>query len=163
MAKYKIDGMQNLLRSIDKLGKAPQKCVTKAAKFGAKIALTAIRSNAPEDTGDLKKGIVLKGERSRFKSKKVYQVTFNPAMNDIFAKNHKMGAFNSKLKNSKSNLGSTTRAYYPASQEYGYFLRDGRYMPGLHFMRDTAIANEPAVKTAMVSVLSKEVDKALKG
>ena len=57
-----------------KLGKVPQKHVTSSARKGMNVSLKD-RANAPFDP--LKKGIVLKGERSRTKAKKVYRVVFD--------------------------------------------------------------------------------------
>lgn len=141
--KAKIEGMDDLKKSIKKLGALPQKCVTSSAKKGAQIWLKAVKANAPVDEGDLKKGIVLKGERTKKKGKKMYQVTFDSSMSDVFVKTSKDGK----------------RSYYPASQEYGFFMRNGQYMPGYHFMKTSAEENAGAVETKIVSELSKNIDK----
>ena len=141
--KFKIEGMEELEKTIRKLGKLPQKCVTPAARKGARIALKAARANAPWETGELSNGIVLKGERARKKGKKVYQVTMNPAMNDVFVKTTKDGK----------------RYYYPASQEYGFITRNGGYVPGFHFLRDSLVDNKEKIEKTVVEVLAKEIDK----
>lgn len=141
--RTEIVGMKELERTIRELGKLPQRCVTKAARNGAKIAEKDAKANAPVDTGNLKRGIVLKPEKSRVKGKKVFQVTFNRAMNDMFVKISKDGK----------------RAYYPASQEYGFFARNGRYIPGYRFLRKSIDKNENAIEDAIVNVLAKEIDK----
>ena len=66
--KFKIEGMKELERSMKKLGQVPQKHVTSSARKGMNVSLKDSRANAPFDTGQLKKGIVLKGERSRTKA-----------------------------------------------------------------------------------------------
>lgn len=162
MAKYQIVGMKELEKAISTLEKLPQKCVTKAAKKGANISLKDARKNAPEgETGMLKKGIVIKGERSRYKSKKVYQVGMDHRMNDIFVKSHKARANNSNLGKGKAKLkiGEQARAYYPASQEYGFFARNGRYIPGFHYLKNSLVDNKPQIEKEIVNVLSKEIDK----
>ncbi len=141
--KYEIEGMKELERTIRKLGKLPQKCVTPAAKKGARIALKAARANAPWETGELSNGIVLKGERARKKGKKVYQVTLDPAKNDIFVKTTKDGK----------------RYYYPASMEYGFITRDGGYSPGFHYLRDALVDNKTAIERTVVDELAKQIDK----
>jgi hypothetical protein len=135
--------MKELERTIRKLGKLPQKCVTPAAKKGARIALKAARANAPWETGELSNGIVLKGERARKKGKKVYQVTLDPAKNDIFVKTTKDGK----------------RYYYPASMEYGFITRDGGYSPGFHYLRDALVDNKTAIERTVVDELAKQIDK----
>ena len=141
--KFKIEGMEELEKTIRKLGKLPQKCVTKAAKKGAQIALKAAKQKAPFLTGALEEGIILKGEKTRRKGKKVYQVTMNPAMNDIFVKTTKDGK----------------RYYYPASMEYGFITRDGGYSPGFHYLRDSLVDNKERIEKTVVDVLAKEIDK----
>lgn len=152
MVKYKIEGINELQRSLKKLGDVPQRSVTKAAKKGMNIALKSARKNAPEDSGELKGGIISVGEKSRLKGKKVYQVVFDRNKNDIFQK---------PIKYPKK--GKNKIAYYPASQEFGYFLRNGKYMPGLHFMKKALQENETAIRKKIVDEMSKEIDKALRG
>jgi len=141
--KFEIEGMKELERTIRKLGKLPQKCVTKAAKKGAQIALKAAKQKAPFLTGALEEGIILKGEKTRRKGKKVYQVTMNPAMNDVFVKTTKDGK----------------RYYYPASMEYGFITRDGGYVPGFHYLRDSLVDNKAAIERTVVDELAKQIDK----
>ena len=141
--KYEIEGMKELEKTIRKLGKLPQKCVTKAAKKGAQIALKAAKQKAPFLTGALEEGIILKGEKTRRKGKKVYQVTMNPAMNDVFVKTTKDGK----------------RYYYPASQEYGFITKNGGYVPGFHYLRDSLVDNKERIEKTVVDVLAKEIDK----
>lgn len=146
--KVKIEGMKELERSFRKLGKVPQKCVTPAAKKGMNIALKSAKKNAPEDTGALKGGMKLIGEKSRVKAKKVYQVVFDRSKNDIFQKKNKEGKV----------IG-----YYPASQEYGFFSKNGRYIPGFHFMKRAMEDNSGTITRKIVSEVGKNIDKALGG
>lgn len=142
--KHEIQGMKELQKAVKKLGSLPQKHVTKAARKGATIALKDARKNAPVDEGHLKKGLVLKGEKLKVKGKKVYQVVFDSKKNDIFV---------------KMSADGTKRYYYPASQEYGYFTRDGKYIPGYRFLRNSLTENEKDIEKEIVEVLSKEIDK----
>lgn len=144
-AKTKIEGMKELERSIKRLGQLPQRCVTKAARKGAAIAHKAARANAPVDRAELKKGIVLKGERSKTKGKKVYQITLDRNKNNIFVKVSKAGK----------------RAYYPASQEFGFRTRGGGWTPGYQYLKKSLVNNANAVEKTTVDVLAKEVDKEL--
>ena len=141
--KFEIEGMKELERTIRELGKLPQKCVTPAAKKGARIALKAAKAKAPFLTGALEEGIILKGEKLRKRGKKVYQVTMNPAMNDVFVKTTKDGK----------------RYYYPASMEYGFITRDGGYSPGFHYLRDALVDNKTAIERTVVDELAKQIDK----
>lgn len=142
--KFKVEGMRELEKSLKQLGKVPQKHVTASARKGMNISLKDSRANAPYDTGALKKGIKLKGERSRTKAKKVYRVVFDPAMNEVFQKPNKDGK---------------VTGYYPISQEYGFFARNGRYIPGYRFISDSLTDNVGAIEKTIVSEMKKKIDQ----
>lgn len=142
MAKSSMEGFKELENYLRDMGKLPQRCVTKAANLGARKLLRATRAAAPVDTGELKRGLILKAEKSK-RGKKVYQIVFSSNMNDVFVKYSKDGK----------------RAYYPASQEYGFISRDGGFVPGYGFMRSTADTLGGSVKSTILEVLAKEIDK----
>jgi len=144
--KSEIVGMKELERAFRELGKVPQTAATKSARAGGQIALKAAKANAPEDEGDLKRGIILKRERSKVKGKAVYDVTIDPAMNDVFVKVSKDGK----------------RSYYPASQEYGFLTVDGRYVPGYRYLRRAIDDNQAQIESKVLEVTGKEVDKVLR-
>lgn len=148
MGKLEIVGMRELQKSIKQLGEVPQKCVTSAAKKGMQIVLKSAKNNAPVDTGALKTGIKLLGEKSTHKGKKVYRLVFDKAKNNIFQKRNAKGEI----------IG-----YYPVSQEYGYFSKNGRYIPGFHFAEKGLAINKSVVEQKIVNEMSKNIDKALKG
>ena len=140
---FRIEGMKQLEKSLKKLGEVPQKHVTTSARKGMNIVLKDAKANAPYDTGMLKKGIVLKGERSRTKAKKVYRVVFDRAMNDVFQ---------------KKNAEGKITGYYPVSQEYGFFAKNGRYIPGYRFIHDSLADNTRKVEKKIVSEMKKRID-----
>lgn len=146
MAKnsFRIEGIRELNKSLDKLGKIPQKHVTASARKGMNIVLADARAKAPVDEGNLKKGMKLKGERSRVKGKKVYQVVFNPAMNEIFQKKNKDGK---------------VTGYYPISQEYGFFAKNGRYIPGYNFIHHALSNNAPTVQKVIITTMKTKIDQ----
>ncbi|QYR20803.1 HK97 gp10 family phage protein [Paenibacillus sp. sptzw28] len=144
--RTEILGMKELQRDIKLLGRVPQAAATKGARAGARIALKAAKANAPEDTGALKSGIILKKERKSQAGKAVYDVMPSPAMNDVFVKVSKKGK----------------RSYYPASQEYGFLTEDGGYIPGYRYMRRAIDDNKTAIERTVLDVAGKEVDKVLR-
>lgn len=145
---FRIEGMEELQRSIRELGKLPQKVVTPAARKGMNIALRSAKQDAPYDTGALQGGMLLIGEKSRKKGKKVYQVVFDRNKNDIFQKKNKEGR---------------VTGYYPASQEYGFFTVNGRYIPGFRFMKHAMDDNSRAIENKIVSEMTKNIDRVLGG
>jgi len=141
--KLKVEGMKELQKSMKKLGKVPQKHVTASAKKGMNIVLKQAKANAPVDTGELRSGIILIGERSRTKGKKVYRLVFDREKNDIFQKKNKKGK---------------VTGYYPVSQEYGYFTKNGRYIPGFYFIHNALNENTQKVAQTIVDTMKKKID-----
>ena len=151
---FKIKGFRGFVGVLGNMEKVPQKCVNRAAGKGANIVRREIRSRAPVWTGDLKRGIVRNGERSRYKGKKVYDLMFDPAKNDIFQK---------PIKNRGEAGGKKhDHAYYPASMEYGFLTRSKgggySYVPGFYFMRKSAESKKPDVENTIIQELNKEID-----
>jgi HK97 gp10 family phage protein len=140
---FKVEGMDKLLNDLEKIGQVPQKHVTASARKGMNIALRDSKANAPYDTGMLKKGIVMKGEQARVKGKKVYRIVFDRNMNDVFQKPNKEGK---------------VTGYYPISQEYGFFAKNGRYIPGYRFISDSLINNTAKIEKTIVSEMQKRID-----
>ena len=136
--------MTELQSSFSKLGGVPQKHVTGVARKGIGVTLRKARSNAPVDTGALSRGMKLRGERSRLKGKKVHQIIFNPALNDIF-----------QTRNASGNIVG----YYPISMEYGFFTVDGRYIPGYAFVRKALEGTSSQLENIIISEMKKRIDK----
>lgn len=146
--RIKLDvDMRNLQRSLKKLGQVPQKHVTASARKGMNIVLKEARAKAPYETGALKKGMKLQGERSRYKGKKVYKIIFDPAMNHIFQKKNQAGEI---------------VAYYPISQEYGFFARNGRYIPGYRFIHDSLADNAGQMERVIIKEMKAKIDQEIR-
>jgi len=150
-----LQDFESFIKCCDNLGdKLEGTALARAVKAGANIVLNAIRAQAPVDSGELKEGIIPSKERSKTKGKVVYQVTFDAKKNAIFQK---------PVRNPIRSTGK--HAYYPASQEYGYFTRrpgggmiynrgDGSQatmnkVPGKYFMRTGADVAGEAAKNAI--------------
>ncbi len=146
--------MARFKQTLDRVGKLPQKVVTKAAGKGRTVVRRAIRGEVPMLTGTLKRGIISTGEKSRVKGKKVYQLRFDPALNDVFQR---------PIINPGEAGGKNPKGYYPASMEYGFLTRSKggglSYVPGYHFMRAGAEQSEAAAKSAMIRTATAELEK----
>lgn len=151
---FELDGFGGFVSVLGSMEDVPKKCVSRAAGKGATVVRRAIRGKVPVATGDLKRGIYRKGERSRLKGKKVYQLAFNPAMNDVFQK---------PIKNPGVAGGKSNHAYYPASMEYGFLTRSKgggySYVPGYHFMQQAAEESSAETKSTMITALNNQIDK----
>ncbi len=140
--KFKIEGMDKLQKSLKKLGDVPQKYLTAAARKGMNIVKKDAKADAPYLTGALEKGIILVPEKTK-QGKKVYRAVFNRAMNDVFQKPNKDGKIT---------------GYYPISQEYGFFAKNGRYIPGFAFIRGSLEKDATAVEKTIVETMQKKID-----
>lgn len=141
--KFKIEGMNKLQNSLKKIGGVPQKYVTPASKKAMRIVQKDAKSDAPYLTGDLERGIILAPEKTKTKGKKIYRVVFDRAMNDVFQKPNKDGKIT---------------GYYPVSQEYGFFAKNGRYIPGYAFARGALEKDAPKVAETIISTMQKKID-----
>lgn len=161
MAKETIEGMKKLEKMVKKIGDMPQKVVGKAAREAIKpVKAEAKRGGWIDQTGNLRKGIVTKAEKTSVKGKKIYQTTMDKNMNDIFQKSTASGMTRDN-KTGKSRKGVY---YYPASQEYGFrHVASGKYIPGFHYLRNGLENNAKNVEKIIVSVATKELDKILRG
>lgn len=162
---YKIEGMDKLAKAFKKLGDVPQKHVTSSVKKTMNIPLKEARKNAPKKTGNLKKGIILTGEKSQLKGKKVYRVVFDRNMNDIFQKQGKtyLSSANSDREQRKrvANTKNKVTGYYPVSQEYGYYTKNGKYIKGKKFVHNAMEKNTVEIERAIIQTMQKKIDKEL--
>ena len=140
---FELEGMDEIVAMMNKLGDLPKKFATVSAKDGAKIALVAAKLYASE-TGDdnLVKGIIMTGEKKPYASKKAYQIKMDKDMNDIFVK-----------------TWNGNRYYYPASYEFGFMKRDGKKQEGIHFMERALTMNNTQIETAILRKLLFELEK----
>lgn len=151
---FYLKDLPKLYVALNRVEKVPQRAVTKAAGKGTTVVRRSLRSSIPVDTGAMKRGIVRKGERSRTKGKKVYDLMFDPGMNDVFQK---------PIKNPGAAGGKNKKGYYPASQEYGFLTRSKggglSYVPGYHFMRDATEEAAFPARQATVKAFTAELEK----
>lgn len=143
-----------MYKTLDAVGKAPQKALNNGTSKAAIIVRNAARSRAPMKTGTLKRSIVTRTEHSYRRGKKVRDITFDRNANALLQK---------PIKNPGILGGSSPKTYYPASQEYGFLARAPgggvQYVQGKHFMRSGAEAASEPAKTAMIDTMTKELDR----
>ena len=156
---FDLDDLKKVERMWQKVqgrGGRVQKAVNKASSKAAQTIKRSVKAGAPVRTGALKRNIVIRAEKAKRKGKKVRQVTIKGGAeaNEIFQKPIKVpGALGGKNK----------KAYYPASQEYGFLARapggGTQYIPGKYFMREGADAVSAQTESAMIDTVMKELEK----
>lgn len=160
-----LEGFTELEGSFSRLENAlTDKNLRRITRKGAGQVLAEVRAAAPEDTGLLRSGIILKPEKSKTRGKVGFDVMMDPQLNDLFQK-----PIISRQR-SKSPYG-----YYPASQEYGYFTRrpgggmvyvksDGstgkmNKVPGKHYMLSGAENAGDGAKDTIIRGVEDLIDK----
>lgn len=157
MAKSSLKGERELINAFNRVGKMPPGKISKAVRAGSKVEVAAAKAKAPVDTGMLRKGIVARAETaSRSKYKKFYDVTMDKKMNDWFVSYRKKKL---TTRQGKKVALQRKRYYYPASMEYGFFARNGRYIPGFRYLRDTADRNSQQIKNIIVNQIATDIDQ----
>lgn len=160
-----MEGFEDFVRACSSLAsnlQGPE--LTRAVKKGAKVVQKAIQDQAPVETGELREGLIMIKEKTKMRGKAVYQITPAAEKNAIFQKPIR-----------KPIRSKTPYAYYPASQEYGYFTRrpgggmtyvrsDGskatmNKVPGKHYMRTGADVASETAKNLIAKTLLDDIAK----
>lgn len=150
--------IDQIIRMFEQLNAVPTTTVTKAAKAGGQVLLQKTKEYAPEDTGELKASMFTALEKGTTPGKRFYFVTFRESMNHILVKMY-----------GKRKVGANTlRAYYPASQEWGWpgaGVSDPMvpYHPGYHYLRRAADENSTMINDTMLETLGQAIDRVLRG
>lgn len=186
---FDLEGIEKLCKSLDAIGKSPQKAANKAASKAATIVKRSIRARAPKKTGTLKRAIVIRAEKSKLKGKKVRQITFSKSSSaDLQKPIKRPGLYGGKHR---------SWGYVPASLEYGFLTRakgggieyrtfsrltdnweknkagrwkrkrvdeavtgyQSRKVEGRYYMKKGAEAVEGQVQRAIVETAGKELDE----
>lgn len=153
-----VDGLDELIRQIERIEKIPKRALSKAAREGMRKPLAQARKDAPKETGTLKKGIksVLEKSSKRSKFKSIYQMVFDKRLTEVFRgkKIIRPGLYGA---NPPKEYG-----YYPVSMEYGYKAKEG-YRPGKYFLSKAIEQNQDESAKIVVRVLTDEIDRAIGG
>lgn len=164
-----MSDFDDLAKTFEKMATAlADKELAPMVKKAALPVRDAARAAAPKKTGLLASGIILHKEKSRHKGKAAYDVYMDPKKNEVFQK---------PIKNRVQC--ARKYAYYPASQEYGFFTRradggmtytraDGSAqgidkVPGKHFLRTGAEVAGEAAKEALGNQMLEAIDRAWGG
>ena len=147
--KFEIEGMDELVRNVKKIGGVPKKHVTASVQKGMKPELKKAVAGAPHKTGALRKSMKLVGESTKIPAKKAYRVVYDRAYNAEFQKKNKAG-----------KVGG----YYPISMQYGFFDKSGKFQSGSSktgwksgFGIDTF--DGPGFERTVIGELTKKLEK----
>lgn len=137
--QFQID-VSGPLAGLAELEKFPKTGLKRVMRQGANVIKNEVKDIAPYETGMLENAIVLKEERSRNPYKVSFRVTLRS--DPAFVKISKDGK----------------RAFYPASQEYGWTLKNGEQEPGKHFFRNGGDLTSEQVHNLIIDEFDKVID-----
>ena len=138
---FDTTGIEKMVKALDKMAVDIEPAVNKAAQAGLKPVKRAIKAQTPVATdggGTLKRAVGQKKEKTKSPGKRVYEVRVSPKYNDKLQR---------EIKRPGIYGGKSTKAYYPASQEYGFLVRKKNgtgveYRYGRKFYRYSAIPDK---------------------
>ena len=153
--------IEKTIGMLNRVGVSPQKAINKGTSKAALMLKRHVRSEAPVGKpphgGTLRKNIVVRAESNRGrKGRKVREVTFKGGK-------EANALLQRPIKEPGALGGKYPKAYYPASQEYGFLARAKgggvQYIPGKYFMRDAADSHGDEAKELMTDTVMKELEK----
>ena len=136
----KLEGMDELLKTLKQIGKVSQTGVNKAASKAASFVVAEARKNAPRKSGTLKKSIKKRVEKGRVQGRKIYHVGFYGEGIRKISKSGKV-------------------AFYPVSQEYGWVTASGKKIQTKPFLRPAIDKNRTHLNKLMMKVMYDELGK----
>lgn len=143
-----VEGLEELQKQFERIGKMPKKYLTRAAKAGSDDPLKAAKTSAPRGkTGFLKKGLERKMETPNKRNKSVYRIRWSPKYTEQYLK-PTTGKYG----------GKTPYAYYPHSVEYGYKAKHG-HVAGQYFVAKAIERTQGSSLQKIVDSLGKSIDE----
>jgi hypothetical protein len=137
-----IEGDKELLQAFERLANINKSALPRASKKAADLILRRAKIMVPVKTGALRRGLIIKKEKSNSPTKCVYIVTFE-----------KSPYFFKKTKSGK-------QSFYPASQEFGFRARNGRRVPGKLFLTRAADFSAKQAESIIEHEAGKAIDNA---
>jgi hypothetical protein len=154
--KIEVEGLRELQKQFDAVGKLPKKYLTKASKLGSDGPLNDARESAPKGkSGMLKRGLQRKMETPNKRNKAVYRIWFNPK----YVEHYK----GKKIKRPGLYGANPPRehGYYPISVEYGFKKKKGR-VEGRYFVAKAIKKNTTQSLQKIIDSLNDSISTVLK-
>lgn len=178
--EFDLTGMRKMIKTLEGMNVNVQPAVDYSARKAFEPVRAAIEREAPvgkTNGGTLRSAIIRKRERTRVAGKRVYDATFDKKANSMLQK---------PIKRPGLYGGKSSKAYYPASQEYGYLARkpggkielrafsfrvdhkqkkellfgfQSQKIEGKHYMRVGAKESEAQAKQIMIKTFERRLDK----
>lgn len=134
-----IVGIDEVRRLFEDVGKAPAKVLTTATRKGAKIALSYAKTHCPV-------AVEWRGGNNAHEP-------------GTLKKSLKIKAEKRKKGKKVYTVGPGPQGWYAHFADYGFTARNGRYIPGNRFLRDSVDKNRGTIQTTILREMAKELEK----
>ena len=134
-----IVGIREVQRLFEEVGKAPAKVLTSSTKKGAKIALKYAKDHVP---------VGVEWTTGRF--------AHEPGN---LKKSIKIKKEKRKKGKSVYTVGPDSTGWYAHFLDSGFTTRNGNFIPGTRFLRDSVDLNRGAIQDTILTEMAKELDK----
>lgn len=134
-----IVGLNEVRRLFEEVGRAPAKVLTSATRKGARIALRYAKAHVPVGV-EWTTGTFAHEPGNLKKSLKIKK---------------------EKRKRGKSvyTIGPDSTGWYAHFLDTGFTARNGRFIPGTRFLRDSVDVNRGKIRDTILEDMAKELEK----
>jgi len=134
-----IIGIADVQRLFEEVGKAPAKVLTSSTRKGARIALNYAKAHVPVGV----------------------EWTSGAFAHEPGALKKSLRIKKEKSKKGKSvyTIGPGAAGWYAHFLDSGFTARNGRFIPGTRFLRDSVDKNRVIIEQTILSVMGTELDK----
>jgi len=134
-----IIGIEDVQRLFEEVGKAPAKVLTSATRKGANIALKYAKAHVP---------VGVEWTTGKF--------AHEPG---TLKKSLRIKKERGKKGKSVYTVGPNASGWYAHFADYGFTTRNGRYIPGNRFLRNSVDNNRALIEQTILTGLAAELDK----
>ena len=134
-----IVGIEDVQRLFEEVGKAPAKVLTSATRKGANIALKYAKAHVP---------VGVEWTTGKF--------AHEPG---TLKKSLRIKKERGKKGKSVYTVGPNASGWYAHFADYGFTTRNGRYIPGNRFLRDSVDNNRALIEQTILTGLATALDK----
>lgn len=134
-----ITGIADVQKLFEEVGKAPARVLSTSARKGANVALRYAKDHVP---------VGVEWTTGKY--------AHEPG---TLKKSLKIKAERSKKGKKVYTVGPDKNGWYAHFADYGFTTRNGRYIPGNRFLRDSVDKNREEIQQTILSVMGTELDK----
>lgn len=139
MARDDVIGVEDVKQLFEEVGKAPARVLSTSARKGARIALAYAKAHVP---------VGVEWTTGKY--------AHEPG---TLKKSLKIKAEKSKKGKKVYTVGPDDTGWYAHFLDSGFTTRNGRFIPGTRFLRDSVDRNREEIQNTILTEMANELDK----